>query len=66
MVAVALSVALALLVTWLGLAMAYFSVYPLGFYVTTLSFGAFVIARTYRRTPVLARRRNEVRALARV
>lgn len=41
----ALSVALALLVTWLGLAIAYFSPYPVGFWVTTLSFGVYVGVR---------------------
>jgi zinc/manganese transport system permease protein len=40
-----LSIAIALLVTWLGLAIAYFSPYPVGFWVTTLSFGLFVAAR---------------------
>jgi zinc/manganese transport system permease protein len=42
---VALSVAIALGVTWLGLALAYFSVYPVGFYVTTLAFGAYLATR---------------------
>jgi zinc/manganese transport system permease protein len=41
----ALSVALALFVTWLGLALAYFSIYPVGFYVTTLSFVLYLLAR---------------------
>jgi zinc/manganese transport system permease protein len=40
-----LSVALALAVTWLGLAIAYFTIYPVGFYVTTLSFGTYVAVR---------------------
>jgi zinc/manganese transport system permease protein len=39
------SVAIALAVVWLALALAYFSVYPLGFYVTTLAFGAWLLAR---------------------
>lgn len=43
----ALSVALALAVTWLGLALAYESVYPVGFYVTTLAFAAYVVARVW-------------------
>jgi zinc/manganese transport system permease protein len=47
--AVVLSMALALAVTWLGLAMAYYSVYPLGFYVTTLAFAGYVAGRLYRR-----------------
>jgi zinc/manganese transport system permease protein len=40
-----LSVALALVVTWIGLAVAYFSPYPVGFWVTTLSFGLYVAVR---------------------
>jgi zinc/manganese transport system permease protein len=42
---VVLSVALALAVTWLGLALAYFSIYPVGFYITSLSFAAYLVAR---------------------
>jgi zinc/manganese transport system permease protein len=41
----ALSVALALSVTWAGLGIAYFSSYPVGFWVTTLSFGLYVAVR---------------------
>jgi zinc/manganese transport system permease protein len=52
---VALSVALALGVTWLGLALAYFSIYPVGFYVTSLSFALYVLVRLAR--VVAARRR---------
>ena len=40
-----LAVALALAVTWAGLVLAYFSVYPVGFYVTSLSFGLYVLVR---------------------
>jgi len=42
---IALSVALALAVTWLGLALAYFSIYPVGFYVTSLSFALYLFVR---------------------
>jgi zinc/manganese transport system permease protein len=45
---VALSVSIALLVTWLGLALAYYSIYPVGFYVTSLAFAAYVLARLLR------------------
>jgi zinc/manganese transport system permease protein len=45
---IALSVAIALAVTWLGLALAYFSIYPVGFYVTSLSFGMYVLVRVGR------------------
>ena len=45
---IALSVAVALVVTWLGLALAYFSIYPVGFYVTSLSFGFYLLVRLVR------------------
>jgi zinc/manganese transport system permease protein len=45
---VVLSVAIALLVTWLGLARADISVYPVGFYVTSLAFGLYLLARLAR------------------
>jgi len=44
----ALSVAFALLVVWLGLGVAYFSIYPVGFYTTTFAFGLYVAVRTTR------------------
>ncbi len=43
-----LSIVIALLVTWLGLASAYFSDYPIGFYVTTIAFVFYVLARARR------------------
>jgi len=42
---IALSITIALAVTWLGLALAYFSIYPVGFYVTSLAFALYVIVR---------------------
>lgn len=42
---VAVSVALALGVTWIGLALAYYTIYPVGFWITSLSFALYVIAR---------------------
>lgn len=51
----ALSVVLAIAVTWAGLAFAYYSRYPIGFYVTTLAFAAYVaanVAPLLRRSPV--------------
>jgi zinc/manganese transport system permease protein len=41
----ALSVLIAFAVTWLGLGVAYFSPYPVGFWVTSFSFGLYVIVR---------------------
>ncbi|HEY1508007.1 MAG TPA: metal ABC transporter permease [Solirubrobacteraceae bacterium] len=45
---VALSIAIALVVTWVGLALAYFSIYPVGFYVTSLAFALYVTVRIAR------------------
>jgi len=44
-----LSVAFALLVIWVGLAISYFSIYPLGFFVTSLAFALYVLAHLARR-----------------
>jgi zinc/manganese transport system permease protein len=46
----ALTVVIALAVTWLGLGVAYFSIYPVGFFVTTFGFAAYILAVTTRRT----------------
>jgi zinc/manganese transport system permease protein len=40
-----LSVALSLTFTWLGLAIAYFTDYPVGFYITSLAFATYVLIR---------------------
>ena len=40
-----LSVAFALVTVWLGLAVAYFSVYPVGFYTTTFAFALYLLVR---------------------
>jgi len=45
LVSLALTVALALLVVWLGLGIAYFSIYPAGFFVATVAFAVYVLAR---------------------
>jgi zinc/manganese transport system permease protein len=41
----ALTIAFSLLFTWLGLAIAYFTIYPVGFFITTLAFAAYVVIR---------------------
>jgi zinc/manganese transport system permease protein len=43
-----LAIGIGLAVTWLGLALAYFSIYPVGFYVTSLAFAVYVGARIWR------------------
>jgi len=45
-----LTLALSLAITWLGLAVAYFSSYPVGFYITTFGFAAYVLAAAARVT----------------
>jgi zinc/manganese transport system permease protein len=47
-VGLALSVAFAVLIVWLGLGIAYFSIYPVGFYVTSIAFAVYLIARLAR------------------
>ena len=44
----ALSVLIGVLITWLGLALAYFYGYPSSFYIATLGFAAYLIARVGR------------------
>ena len=52
------TVAVAIAVTWIGLAVAYYSVYPIGFFVTTIAFAAYLLARLTRwRRPLVLRRR---------
>jgi zinc/manganese transport system permease protein len=45
----ALTVGFALITVWLALAFAYFSVYPVGFYVSTIGFAVYVLARVASR-----------------
>lgn len=42
------SIAVGLAITWLGLGVAYYSTYPVGFWIATVSFGAFVAAKVAR------------------
>ena len=44
----ALTAAIGLAVTWVGLGLAYFTDLPVGFFVTTLAFGAYVAASAGR------------------
>jgi zinc/manganese transport system permease protein len=43
-----LSVLFGLLIVWLGLGIAYFSIYPVGFYVTSIAFAVYLAARLAR------------------
>jgi zinc/manganese transport system permease protein len=53
-----LSVVLAVAVTWIGEGIAFFSPYPIGFWVTSLAFGLFLLATTYRAAADRAGRRR--------
>jgi zinc/manganese transport system permease protein len=44
----ALSVLFGLATVWLALGLAYFSIYPVGFYVTSIAFAVFLAARLTR------------------
>ena len=59
-IAVVLSVLLALLFTWAGLAVAYFSPYPVGFFITSFAFGTYATVRLLRsvKTGLTRRFRN--------
>ncbi|MHB1569991.1 MAG: metal ABC transporter permease [Solirubrobacteraceae bacterium] len=48
--ALALSVVFALAIVWLALAFAYYSIYPVGFYVSSFAFLLYAAARTIRAT----------------
>lgn len=48
LVALPVTMILSLLFTWFGLAGAYFSGLPIGFFITTLAFGGYVLARGAR------------------
>ena len=65
-VSVALTVAISLGVTWLGLGIAYYSSYPIGFFITSVAFGAYLLANAARRmqdrgAPVFGSWRGSVR-----
>lgn len=47
-VSLVLTLAISIVTTWVGLGVAYFSVYPVGFFVTTVGFGIFVVAAIVR------------------
>lgn len=45
---IAISVALSVAVVWVGETIAFYTPYPIGFWVTTLAFGAYLLATGYR------------------
>lgn len=61
----ALSVAIGVIVVWLGVGLSYFSSYPTGFFITTFGFVAYVGAVVANRTRVCMGRRTTLAAVAR-
>jgi zinc/manganese transport system permease protein len=53
----ALSVAIGLIVVWLGVGVSYFSVYPTGFFITTFGFAAYLLAVAGRQLGIRLGRR---------
>jgi zinc/manganese transport system permease protein len=45
MLSLALTMLLGLLIVWLGMGVAYFSVYPAGFFISAIAFSVYVLAR---------------------
>jgi zinc/manganese transport system permease protein len=43
-----LTVVLGIVITWVGLGLAYFFDYPVGFYISTVAFAVYVVARLAR------------------
>jgi zinc/manganese transport system permease protein len=55
---VLLAAILAMLFTWAGLTIAYYLPYPVGFFITTIAFGSYILARLVAPTLTFARRRG--------
>jgi zinc/manganese transport system permease protein len=61
-----LTIVLGLVITWVALGVAYFSVYPVGFYVSTFGFGVYVLAAGGRAAVTRWQRRSPGSVRARV
>jgi zinc/manganese transport system permease protein len=60
----AITIALAVGITWTGLAVAYFSVYPVGFFVTTIGMACYLLSVAIRHSAAYVTRRAPRRAVA--
>ncbi|MBA2395686.1 MAG: metal ABC transporter permease [Ktedonobacteraceae bacterium] len=65
-VAVLFAIALALLFTWIGLAVGYVTPYPVGFFITTFAFATYVFVRVGRLVRASFRRRRARLVLGRM
>jgi zinc/manganese transport system permease protein len=61
---IAASIVFALLATWIGESLAFFTVYPIGFWVTTVSFAGYLVASLWRAVGDRAGRRRRLEAPA--
>jgi zinc/manganese transport system permease protein len=61
----ALSVTIAVAVTWTGEGIAFFSPYPIGFWVTTVAYAGFLLAAAYRALADARGRRRPTRSMPR-
>jgi zinc/manganese transport system permease protein len=59
-----LTIGFGLVAVWLGLAAAYFSVYPVGFYITSFGFGIYVLAALCKATTTRISRSAQRQAVA--
>jgi zinc/manganese transport system permease protein len=57
--AIGLAIVLALLFTWFGLAIGYFTPYPMGFFITSFAFGAYALVRLARAASTWYSRREQ-------
>jgi zinc/manganese transport system permease protein len=60
----AITIALAVGITWTGLAVAYFSVYPVGYFVTTIGMACYLLSVAIRYSAAYVTRRAPRRAVA--
>lgn len=63
-VSLALCVGIGLAITWLGLAVAYYSPYPVGFFITTFAFAVYVAARAGAALPARRSHRGALQEVA--
>jgi zinc/manganese transport system permease protein len=57
-IGIAVSIAIALTVTWVGMGFAFFSSYPIGFWVSSFAFGCYLVCGGYRAAVDRWRRRH--------
>lgn len=59
-IAIGLSIAFAIAFTWAGLAVGYFTPYPVGFFITSFAFGTYIFVRLCGAVRTLSRRRRSI------